>query len=155
MEQVRTERLVGSRPLLRDADELHPLIPWAVAPSQTRTLLVRDADHWKRHRFGVWILRDPDTAAMVGRAGLYRLDEHEVELQWLLAPDRWGQGLATEFARMCVDLAFGPLGLPELTAKTLPDNTRSLAVMERLGMEYLDEVEHAGRPHLRYRLRAE
>ena len=152
MQEVRTERLVGTRPLLRDADELHPLIPWGLTLAQTRTLLVRDADHWKRHRFGVWILRDTVPGPVIGRAGLQRLDEDEVELQWLLAPDHWGRGLATEFARCCVDHAFGPLGLTELTAKTQPANGRSLAVMKRLGMTYAGELEHAGSRHVRYRL---
>jgi RimJ/RimL family protein N-acetyltransferase len=152
VEQVRTDRLIGTRPLLRDADELHPLIPWEMTLAQTRTLLVRDAAHWKRHGFGAWILRDPDTRALIGRGGLHRVSEDEVELEWMLAPDRWGQGLATEFARMCVEHAFAELGLRELTAKTTPDNARSIAVMKRLGMEYVDELEHAGLPHVRYRV---
>src|SRR3954453_17320213 len=75
IERVETERLTGTRPLLRDADELHPLLaderlagwlwPGALGGprtlAQVRALLVHDNEHWKRHRFGPWIVRDRST----------------------------------------------------------------------------------------------
>jgi ribosomal-protein-alanine N-acetyltransferase len=158
MEQVRTERLVGTRPLLRDADELHPICAdrrvsdwiWPDGPrtlAQVRTLMVRDADHWKRHRFGVWVLRRD--GAVVGRAGLHH-DGDEVAVDWLLSADCWGQGLATEITREAVRRA-GELGIASVIAETLVDNARSRAVMERCGFVYETDCERAGLPHVRYR----
>jgi RimJ/RimL family protein N-acetyltransferase len=165
MEQVRTARLAGARPLLRDADELHPICadprvadwlwpgelggPRTLA--QVRSLMVRDADHWKRHRFGVWVLRDAATGAVVGRGGLHR-DEDDVAVDWLIAADRWGEGLATEIARESVRCAFDVLELESVIAETVPHNVASRAVMERCGFAFEADVVRAGLPHVRYRL---
>lgn len=159
MEQVRTERLVGTRPLLRDADELHPISadprvarwvwPEPLSLAQTRSMLVRDAAHWNQHRFGRWVWRE--SGHVVGLAGLLSAGE-EVELAWLVSADRWGEGLATEMARETVRFAFAELGLPGVVAKTLPDNLASRAVMERCGFVREADIVHAGLPHVRYRL---
>jgi RimJ/RimL family protein N-acetyltransferase len=168
MEQVRTKRLIGSRPLLRDADELHPICadprvaewlwpgdlggPRTLA--QVRTLLIKDADHWKRHRFGAWVVRDRDTRAVVGRAGLSREAElDEVACDWLIDPGRWGEGLATEIAREAARCAFEVIGLDSIIAETLPHNAGSRAVMEKCGFVYERDVERLGLPHVLYRLR--
>lgn len=159
MEEVRTERLVGTKPLPRDADELHPICAdprvarWVwdapLTLAQTRAMLVRDAVHWKRHRFGRWVLRQDGD--VVGLAGLLT-DGEEVELAWFIAADRWRQGLCTEIARAAIAHAFTDLALPVLTAKTDVGNVASRAVMESLGMRYDGALTHAGIPHVRYRL---
>ncbi|HWL37282.1 MAG TPA: GNAT family N-acetyltransferase [Frankiaceae bacterium] len=77
------------------------------------------------------------------------------DLGWRLRPDAWGKGYATEAGRGGVRHAFETLGLDEIAATTLPDNARSRAVMERLGMTYAGEVVHAGLPHVLYVLRRE
>jgi ribosomal-protein-alanine N-acetyltransferase len=165
--RVETERLVGRRPLARDADELHPVLAdprvaaW-VSPGQggwslqqVRTLLVRDMDHWKRERFGPWLVRDRATRRVVGRIGLKRCvvgGADEVEVAWLVDADRWGEGLATEMARTALEVGLVDLALPSVVAFTLPDNGASRAVMDHLGMAFEREVEHAGLPHVLYRI---
>jgi len=122
--------------------------------AQVRAMMVRDADHWRRHRFGPWVLRDRATGEAVGRAGLQRtviLGRDQVELVWLIAASRWGEGLATEVARAAIEAAGDELALAELVATTLPDNAASRAVMERCGLRYEADVEHAGLPHVLYR----
>ncbi len=69
-------------------------------------------------------------------------------------PDRWGQGLATELGAASVAHAFGPLGLADVVSFTLIENRASRRVMEKLGFAYEDEIEHAGLPHVLYRLSA-
>ena len=166
--RIETERLVGCRPLARDADELYEVLAdprvtewlWpgenekTWTPGRVRSLLVHDMDHWKRHRFGPWVARDRATGAMVGRIGLERTKvggAEEVELAWVVAADRWGQGLATEMARAAIDAGLGPLGLPSVVAFTLPGNAASRRVMDRIGMTYERDVVHAGLPHVLYR----
>jgi RimJ/RimL family protein N-acetyltransferase len=168
LDRVETERLVGCRPLARDAEELHVVLgdpraadwlwPGALGgprtPAQVRSILVRDMDHWKRHGFGPWVVRDRATGALVGRVGLVRATvarRDEVEVAWLIAPDRWGQGLATEMATAALDAGLGPLGLESVVAFTLADNVASRRVMERIGMSYERDIEHAGLPHVLYR----
>lgn len=151
MDEVRTARLVGTRPLMRDADELHPVWEWPATVARIRSMLVRDMAHWKRHRFGPWVLRDGATRVVVGRAGLNRCGE-EVAVDWLIAAGRRGEGLATEIGGAAVRFAFEDLGLTSVVAETEPGNVASLAVMARLGFVYERETERAGLVHVLFRL---
>lgn len=86
-----------------------------------------------------------------------------IEIGWRLAPEYWGQGYATEAARGALDVAFGTLRLAEIVSFAAEGNHRSLAVMERLGMQRDTEpFEHPGVPlanplrtHWLYRIRRE
>lgn len=114
-------------------------------------------EHWERHGFGVWAWRDRATGAFVGRAGLRRVTVEgaaEVELLYALRAEFWGRGLATEMAQALCDVAFGPLGLAQLVAFTLPSNRASRRVMEKAGFAYERDIVHAALPHVLYRRRA-
>jgi RimJ/RimL family protein N-acetyltransferase len=57
-----------------------------------------------------------------------------VEVGWRLAHEHWGHGYATEGARAALKFGFEQLGLAEIVSFTTLGNTRSRAVMRRLGM---------------------
>lgn len=71
-----------------------------------------------------------------------------VEVGWRLAQPFWGLGLASEAARLCLRAGFESLGLQEIVAVTTLRNSRSRAVMQRLGMQESpeDEFDHAAFP---------
>jgi len=56
------------------------------------------------------------------------------EIGWRLLPQFWGHGLAAEAAGAALGHAFDHIGLAQVMAYTAPDNRRSRAVMERIGM---------------------
>jgi len=71
-----------------------------------------------------------------------------------------GQGLMTEALSLTAQYAFGPLGLHRLEANIQPDNTRSLALVQRAGFrregyspKYL-RIEGIWRDHERWALLA-
>jgi RimJ/RimL family protein N-acetyltransferase len=83
-----------------------------------------------------------------------------VEVGWRLWPQWWGLGIATEAARASIDYGFAEVGLPEIVSFTVTANTRSRAVMERLGMNRVGEFDHPRaqpgdhwRRHVLYRIR--
>ena len=111
-------------------------------------------EHWERHAFGLWMLRDRTTGTMVGRGGLQHTFVggcHEIEAGWAIVPERWGEGLATELAFAAIGVAFHDLRLPEIVAFTLPDNKASRRVMEKSEFDYERRIVHAGLPHVLYR----
>ncbi len=75
-----------------------------------------------------------------------------VELPWALVPERWNEGLGTEAAVAAVETA-RRLGLSEVVALTLRTNTASRRVMDKAGLRLMEEIQHAGLPHLLYRLK--
>jgi RimJ/RimL family protein N-acetyltransferase len=77
-----------------------------------------------------------ETAQLLGFCGLshHRLLPDEVEVGWRLARHAWGRGLATEAALVCRDVAFDVLGRDRLISVTIRANTRSMRVMQKLGL---------------------
>lgn len=83
-----------------------------------------------------------------------------VEVGWRLARSAWGLGYATEAAREALRFGFGTLQLEEIVSFTAVVNTRSRAVMERIGLhDAHEDFEHPAIPegsplrlHCLYRL---
>jgi RimJ/RimL family protein N-acetyltransferase len=120
---------------------------------QWESYLRKDIAHWEVHDFGAWHAFERSTDQLVGRIGSHiTLVEGvvEVELAWAVHPDHWGQGYAPELAAPARDLVFSR-GVKSVVAFTLPDNTASRRVMEKLGMTYERDTVHADLPHVLYR----
>lgn len=122
---------------------------------------------WTRSGLGKWAVEIPEIAPFAGSVGLSTLTFEAsftpcVEVGWRLARPFWGNGYATEAARAALVFGFQQLCLPEIVAFTIRANTRSLRVMEKLGMTFLGEFDHPMFPdghrlrrHVLYRARRE
>ncbi|HYC09955.1 MAG TPA: GNAT family N-acetyltransferase [Steroidobacteraceae bacterium] len=122
----------------------------------------------ERRGWGLWAAEARAPGQFIGCVGLAVPAFHAhftpcVEIAWRLRRESWGQGFATEAGRECLRFAFERLTLPEVVAFTVPANTRSRAVMERLGMQRdaggdFDHprlpLRHALSRHVLYRLTA-
>ena len=154
-ERLRPEHAPEERRLLLDRRVGATLWSRPAPPTEAEIIdgLAAKTDHWDRHGFGLWLLRDRETGETVGRGGLqytHTAGLHDIEAGWAIAPERWGQGLATELAHACVEVGFEQLGLRQIVAFTLPDNVASRRVMEKTGFEYELDIVHAGLPHVLY-----
>lgn len=65
-----------------------------------------------------------------------------VEIGWRLGSQYWGRGLATEGASAVLKYGFKTIGLNEIVSFTVPENIRSLRVMEKIGLNYAFEFNH-------------
>ena len=94
---------------------------------------------FEKNRFCRWSI-DDRVGEFLGYAGVmpvgaaHPLGEHH-EIGWRLRRTAWGQGYASEAARAALDDVFARIGLAEVLSYTAPDNPRSQAVMERLGLK--------------------
>jgi RimJ/RimL family protein N-acetyltransferase len=140
--------------------------PGVLTAEESDELIDRIQIHFRRHGFGLWAAESREDGSLLGFIGL-AVPAFEapfipaVEIGWRLRSDAWGRGLATEGARAAMAFAFLELGLPGLVSMTVPANTRSRRVMEKLGMAHdqRDDFEHPllpeGHPlqrHVLYRI---
>jgi RimJ/RimL family protein N-acetyltransferase len=133
--------------------------------AESDAMLARIRAHDAEHGFCFWAAERRADGRLLGFCGLSRVPFEArfapaVEIGWRLFPTFWGQGLAREAAELALAAAFGPLGLPEVVAFTVPANEPSWGLMRRLGMRPDGAFEHPRlpgghplRPHLLYRLR--
>jgi [ribosomal protein S5]-alanine N-acetyltransferase len=162
-ERFVTKRLGGHRV---GADDVEFLVEVFADERVTKTLggprdrdrVLEDIDRWNRHwdeyGIGLWILEHRLSSERVGWTMLHHTETGGpgVEVGWTIAADHWRRGFATEAADMALMIGFCELRLEEIVSFTLVDNTASRGVMEKLGLRYDGEVEHAGLPHVLYRL---
>lgn len=97
---------------------------------------------WELRGTGQWALEGKSDGALIGRAGLHyppRDDWPGVEVGWVLHPDHWGRGYATEAGRSSLQYAFVELKLERVCSVILPENVRSVAVARRLGFELREQ----------------
>ena len=158
LRRIFAERLTDAHlPLLRRMDDNARMMAGlggVRTDAETKAYLERNLAHWAEHGFGIWILRDPTTGRVMGRAGLRHLSVEgtaEVELAYALLPEFWGRGLATDAARACVTIGREWLGLPSLVALTTPENLASQRVLFKASLAPERELIHGGVPHILFR----
>ena len=65
-----------------------------------------------------------------------------VDIGWRLNKKYWNNGLATEGAKKCLNYAFNVIELESIISTTPIINTKSIRVMEKIGMQKLIEFKH-------------
>jgi RimJ/RimL family protein N-acetyltransferase len=146
--RAETERLVLRPYSLDDYAAFHDLhgrddvaryLPWETRDAEASrkalerhqtVVLAKDDDGMTLAGF------DRESGRLVGEFVLFlRSVEHRGgEIGYVLHPDFWGRGLATEGARAMLEIGFGLMGMHRIVARIDARNTGSAAVLERLGM---------------------
>jgi RimJ/RimL family protein N-acetyltransferase len=141
--------------------------PKLLPRDESDALARRIEAHFEQHGYGLWAVEVAGAAPFIGFTGL-SIPAFEapftpcVEIGWRLAWPFWGKGYASEAASAALRFAFEELGLAEVVSFTVPANTRSRRVMQRIGMRHWPQEDfdhpllaegHPLRRHVLYRLR--
>ena len=90
---------------------------------------------------GRWAIELRQDGSLIGGATLLPLPpDDEFEVGWQLQPRQWGHGYATEAGLALARWAFGQ-GIEQVVALVRPANTRAVATVRRIGMEWVGETE--------------
>jgi RimJ/RimL family protein N-acetyltransferase len=105
----------------------------------------------------LWALEDRHGSGLLGYCGFgvtnaacVRTDL--IEIGWGVEHSRWGQGLATEAARVVLPLGVRRFDSWRLIAKCHADNVASERVMRRIGLHRAGVVRYLDDPTLIYRM---
>jgi len=95
-----------------------------------------------------WIVEDKASGEIQGFCGLKRVNAPGAgdltgtpEIGWRLRTSAWGRGIAKEAAIASLDLGFGKFGYDRIIAMTIPPNSGSSGLMERLGMRRREDLD--------------
>jgi RimJ/RimL family protein N-acetyltransferase len=103
----------------------------------------------------MWIVEERSTAEFLGTVGpTTPMVENvpEVELGWHVRKQWWGQGIATEAARACLDWCWEHLEVHHLISLVRPENLPSGRVAEKIGMHVDRIAPYKGLRHFVYRI---
>lgn len=122
-------------------------------PEDVRAFIQMFLDHQKqdpriKFQFAVTL---KSTGQLIGNCGVRRnsAEAFEGDMGYELDPNYWGQGYATEAARIVFHFGFTQMGLHRLSAHCVADNVGSAHVLEKLGMR----LEGHPREHRYYKNR--
>jgi ribosomal-protein-alanine N-acetyltransferase len=123
--------------------------PW---PSETvEKWLLSSQSHWLDEGFGWWILEHKIDERAIGWCGLRKLESTgEVEVLYLIAEEYWGQGLATEGAKISIEYGFNSVSLDEIIGLVLEGNIASNRVLEKSGLCFQERAEYFNLECLKY-----
>jgi RimJ/RimL family protein N-acetyltransferase len=129
--------------------EVMTYFPSLLDADQARATMTRVQASIADKGYGLWAVEVVGAAPFIGFCGIRDVPfdvpfTPAVEIGWRLAREHWGNGYATEAARASLAYGFDTLGLREIVAMVVPDNHRSIAVCERIGMrrESRDDFDH-------------
>lgn len=164
MTKIETHRM-WLRPLAEaDLDDLaeiysdpdvmrYRLISQPASRKQTQESLESYLAHWEQHGFGRWATIYKANQQLIGHCGLeYLASLGSVEVNYLLAREYWGQGLATECAIALLSYGFETLQLEQLVALAKPENLASRRVMEKIGMQLEKNIQLYGVEWVLYKI---
>lgn len=138
-----------------DLDRLHQIC----SDSQVMEF-VGNGQVWSRQRTGQFIQSAIDTLQEHGYfqwAVIHKADQHLIgycgfvktttapEIGWRMAPEYWGQGLATEAARATLKHGIEKLGFQRVIATVQAANLASIRVIQKLGMMLEKSFDRDGR----------
>lgn len=143
--EIRTERLVLRRPRVDDLDAMFEIMSnpaamryWSTLPHADRDVtrpwldkkIARNADGGENY----FIELD---GRVIGEVGAGRLPD----FGFMIHPDFWGRGFATEASIAFIAYAFRNTTATELLADVDPRNVASLRVLDRLGFAETGRAE--------------
>lgn len=168
--ELRTERLLlrgwvaadrGPFAALNADPEVMEHFPSVLSRGESNAMVARIRQHFVKHGYGLWAVeRDGEFLGFTGLAWTDVLAAEPegapaLEVGWRLARSAWGHGYATEAATAA--LAYGLTVAPEIVSLTALTNTRSQAVMDRIGLHRVRKFDHPRtdlpqrlRPHVLY-----
>ena len=145
MTVLKTPRLKLRRARLDDLDAMHAILCDPVAMRYWSTL-----PHTSIEQSRAWlesmIDAPPDESddfivehdgSVIGKAGFWRFPE----IGYILHPDAWGKGLATEALSAIIAHGFEARNLDVIKADVDPRNHASLRLLQKLGFEAGSEAE--------------
>ena len=104
---------------------------------EARVLVERELDHAKSGNCLNWGIALPESDTLIGKFALFAFhaQNRRAEVGYILNRAYWGKGLMSEVLETGLEYAFDTLNLHRIEADTDPDNTASLALLEKNGFK--------------------
>jgi ribosomal-protein-alanine N-acetyltransferase len=164
MSFIETERLIirtwmpGDAPraekMFADADVMRYIGAGGTwPPERTRELIGVMIERYERSGIGIWPVVLKEGNVLIGECGLQPLPgSDDIEVAYLFDKPYWGNGYAFESASAVLEWGFSQQKLQRIVAVISPENARSIALINRLGMRYERVVRAYKHDLLKYAL---
>ena len=118
---------------------------WSMGKVQTRLALInQEIDEYGHGFFAVDELATGKFMGFIGIKYEKKLPPWSpmIEIGWRLDTPFWGKGYATEGAKATLKFGFETIGIDTIYAIAPQVNRKSIRIMEKTGMKYLQKFQH-------------
>ncbi|BDX06104.1 GNAT family N-acetyltransferase [Planctobacterium marinum] len=128
--------------------EVMRFFPSTLSTQQSTQLFEKLFSLIEQQGWGWWAIEAKESGDFVGTTGLMQVSFKEwftpaTEIGWRIARQHWRKGYATEAANEALKFAKHKLALRNIVSFTTVQNTPSIGVMEKLGMQRtLPDFDH-------------
>lgn len=146
---LETERCILRRMRIDDAEDMYAYaklsevtkyLRWSPHPDvyYTSDYLRFISKKYKNGEFYDWGIVDKESERLIGTCGFVSIDtsNKSAEIGYVLSPQYWKMGIATEVVTAVLDFGFSHLELNRIVGRYMVENTASLRVMEKCGMKF-------------------
>lgn len=108
---------------------------------QTAVKIQSFLDSYQKNGYGKWAVIHRQSGRLIGYCGIVEEIEGKLEneLGYRIDSDFWGQGLATEAAKACLDYGFQKFNFDYILGIVEPENKASIRVLDKVGMKFVKE----------------
>lgn len=155
---IQTERLIIREfqnsdveplaPILRKPEVMQFSTTGVLSKEMTKLKIQSFIDSYQKKGYSKWAVIHRQSGRLIGYCGIAVEEiegKLENELGYRLDSDFWGQGLATEAAKGCLEYAFGKLNFDYVLGIVEPENSASVRVLEKVGMVFIKESTWCGK----------
>lgn len=149
MEIIKTERLLLKPFSTEDTDFIIELLNtegWIKNIGDRNVKTTEEAKNYLQNGplksydvngFGLYLVQLKETGTSIGMSGFVKRDylDHP-DIGFAFLPAYIGKGYAFEIATRIIEYGFMELGFEKILAITLPENTASVKLIERMGFTY-------------------
>lgn len=157
---LETQRLILREPKMSDFDPI--AAHWALERTQyiggpldrkgAWGAFSADAGQWILRGYGMWIAEDKESGKTAGWIGFYEPERYdEPEIGWIFLEEFEGKGLAFEAALAVREYGEQNFGVTSACSFIAVENSRSIALAERLGATREETREGPKGPYYVYR----
>jgi len=119
-----------------------PSVPWPYPPGAAEAFLRDVLEKGARGERMSWAITERGQSELIGILEYFPGDNPVGNRGFWLDPAFWGRGYMTEAVTAMQDLLFFELGVEEIYMTNAVANTRSRAVKEKTGAEWVETFEH-------------
>lgn len=151
MKNITTERIVLKEINQNDYSEMKTilqdeklmLVGWGKTYSdkEVQAWIDKIIKQYDEFGYSYYLAIEKSSKKVVGLMGILPVNIKNtdyIEIAYILKEEFWGKGYATEMTKSCVDYIFNVINADIYIAQVIPENTSSIKVVERLGMEIID-----------------
>jgi len=146
---LETNRLLLRKLSIDDAEAMHMYgsndkvtkhVFWDTHKSlaDTKAFIHYALNQYDNNAIAPWGIEHKQEKKLIGTIDFVRwLPEHRLaEIGYVITPEHWGKGIATEAAKKIIAFGFHHMNLVRIEAKCFSENIGSARVMEKVGMTF-------------------